>query len=808
MRSDVRYALRSLWKTPRFSLAAVLTLALGIGATTAMFSIVYNVYLRPLAYPQPEQLVFVQESSLRHGGISPTAAATYADWRDQQDVFESIAAAEAWGASLTGTNRPEEVAGLRVSTSLLSVLRVSPMLGRGFEAEDEGTEAGRVVLLSYSLWQRRFGGDASAVGRPVTLNGASYRVIGVMPAEFRFPPFWQTKAEVWAPLITPPQRAHDRAGRSLRVFARLKPGVSLQRANAAMSAIASRIERAYPETNTDRGARVIPLREVVVGPIRQALMVLFGAVAFLLSIACANVANLLLGRASGRQKDIAIRLALGAARGRLVRQLLMESLALSLAGGVLGIAFSGWIVAALQASVADANRFTLPRIQEAGMGGMVLLFSFTISAATGILFGLAPALQSSRPDLHATLKQGGRGNSRHGRTRLRTVLVAGEIAVSLMLLGGAGLMMRSFARLVAVDPGFDPRNVITMRLILTGSPHAAPERRNAFYRQVLDRVAAVPGVESASGINHLPLAGDLWTFSFAVEGRPASPPSQEPSAAFRVIFPGYFHAMRIPLLRGRDFTAHDDAGAGRVVIVNETMARRYWPGEDAVGRRIRLDSNGPWYSVVGIAKDVEQSDWGTTRGNEFYFSQLQNPSDIQRYLTLVVRTAGDPAALTGAIQAAVASLDRDLPVADVLTMQQVVDRAVWQPRFSTTMLGAFAALALVLAAIGIYGVMSYDVGRRTPEIGIRMALGARPVDVLRSVLTEGAKLTAAGTAAGLAGALLLTRYLRTLLYEVSPNDPIVLAGAAALLGWVAMAAVWMPARRATKVHPINALRNE
>src|SRR5436309_2093400 len=390
MRSDLRYALRSLWKTPRFSLVAVLILALGIGATTAMFSVVYNICLRPLAYPQPERLVFVQESSLRQGGISPTAPATYADWRDQQDVFESIAAAEAWGASLTGTNRPEEVAGLRVSTSLLSVLRVSPMLGRGFEPEDEEREAGRVVLLSYSLWQRRFAGDASAVGRTVTLNGASYRVIGVMPAEFRFPPFWQTKAELWAPLATPPQRAHDRAGRSLRVFARLKDGVPLERASAAMSAIASRIERAYPETNTDRGARVLPLQEVVAGPVRQGLIVLFGAVAFLLSIACANVANLSLSRASGRQKEIAIRLALG------------------------------------------------------------------------------------------------------------------EIVVWLMLLGGAGLMMRSVARLGAVEPGFDPRSVVTMRLILTGSPHAAPERRNVFYQQVLDRVAAVPGVESASGINHLP----------------------------------------------------------------------------------------------------------------------------------------------------------------------------------------------------------------------------------------------------------------------------------------------------------------
>jgi putative ABC transport system permease protein len=808
MRSDLWYALRSLFKTPRFSLSAIVVLALGIGATTAMFSIVYYVLLRPLPYPEPDRLVFVQETSLRHGGMNPTAPATYADWRDQQDVFDSIAAAEAWGATLTGTARPEEVAGLHVSTSLLSVLRVAPMLGRGFVPEDETTEAGHVVLLSYRLWQRRFGGDRSVVGQPVTLSGASYRVIGVMPPEFQFPPFWQMKAELWAPLTVPVQRAQDRAGRSLRVFARLKRGVSLERAGAAMSAIAGRIERAYPATNTDTGARVMPLSEVVAGPSRQTLVVLLGAVAFLLLIACTNVANLLLGRASGRRKEIGIRLALGAGRGRLIRQLLFESLAISVAGGLLGVLVAGWTLSAVQASIAEASRFTLPRIQEAGLGGAVLLFGFAVSTLTGMLFGILPALQASRVDLQATLKEGGRGNSQPGRTPLRSMLVTAEIAVSLMLLAGAGLMIRSFTRLGAVDSGFDPSNVLTMRLVLSGSPHAAPERRNVFYQQALDRVAATPGVESVSGINHLPLAGDLWTFGFIVEGRPAPPPSQGPSAAFRVVFPGYFHTMRIPLLSGRDFTARDDANAPRVVIINQTMARHYWPGQDAIGKRIRLGSNGPWFMVTGIARDVEQANWGATRGDEFYFSSWQNPDDIQKYITLVVRTAGDPAALAGAVESAVSSLDRDLPLSDVLTMRQVVDRALWQPRFSTTLLAAFAGLALVLAAIGIYGVMSYDVGRRTQEIGIRMALGARPADVLRSVLAQGARLTAIGTALGIAGALVLTRYLRTLLYEVTPSDPAALAGAAGVLGLVALFAVWAPARRATRVHPIEALRNE
>ena len=813
MFSDLRYAIRSLLKTPRFSLVAVVVLALGIGANAAMFSVVYNVLLRPLSYPQPERLVFVQETSLRRGGLNPTAPATFSDWRDQQHVFQSIAAAELWGASLTGSGagsgRPEEVDGLRVSTSLLSILQVSPVLGRGFVADDEQTEGGRVVLLSHRLWQRRFAGDRSIIGQTLTLSGAIYRVIGVMPPEFQFPPFWAMKAELWVPLVFPPQRLNDHGSRSLRVFARLKDGVSLPQAAAEMSTIASRIERAWPATNSGQGARVVPLGEVVVGQVRPTLVVLLGAVTFLLLIACANVANLLLGRASGRQKEIALRLTLGAGRWRLVRQLLVESVLLSAAGGALGLLLAWWAMHLLTASIGEASRFTLPRYQEIGMSAAVLLFAFAVSTATGVLFGLAPALQFSRPDLHATLKDGGRGSVRLSRSPLRSLLVVGEVAISLVLLSGAGLMLRSFANLGAVDAGFDPHHVLTMRVILTGSRHAAtPESRNAFYRQVLDRVAAVPGVESVSGINHLPLAGDLWTFDFHVEGRPDPPPSDTPSAAFRAVFPGYFHTMRIPVVRGRDFTERDDALAPGVIVVNESMAKRWWLGVSAIGKRIRLHTDDPWYTVVGVVKDVEQDDWGGTARSEFYFPQLQNPVDIQRYLTLVVRTSGDPLPLAGAVQGEVWSLDRDLPIGDVSSMQQVVERAVWQPRFSTTLLGGFAGLALVLAAIGIYGVMSFDVSRRTQEIGIRMALGAKPADVMRSVLGGGGKLAAVGTAIWLAGALALTRFLKTLLYEVSTTDPAVLVGAAAVLGLVALLAVWLPARRATRVDPVVALRSE
>ncbi|SPE33353.1 conserved membrane hypothetical protein [Candidatus Sulfopaludibacter sp. SbA6] len=808
MLADLRYATRSLLKSPRFTAVAVLVMALGIGANAAMFSVVYNVLLRPLAYPRPDRIVFVQETSLRHGGMNPTAPATYTDWRDQQHVFQSIAAAEVWGASLTGAGRPEQVGGLKASASLLSVLGVPPMIGRGFLPEDEQGD-GRVVLLSHGLWQRRFGGDLSIIGRSLTLNGADYRVIGVMPPEFRFPPFWALRTELWVPLVFPPQRSHDRGGRSLRVFARLKDRVSVEQAAAEMSTIARRIEQAYPETNADSGARVMPLTEVVVGQVKPALLVLLGAVAFLLLIACANVGNLLLGRASRRQKEIALRLVLGAGRWRLVRQLLVESVLLSAAGGVLGLLLAYWSVHALSASIAEASRFTLPRYQEIGIGAAVLLFTFAMSSATGILFGLVPALQCSRPDLQAALKDGGHGTSRFSRTPLGSLLVVGEVAISLTLLSGAGLMLRSFARLGAVDAGFDPRHVLTMQVVLRGSPHdVTPERRTAFYRLVLDRVAAAPGVESVSGINHLPLAGDLWTFSFLVEGRPVPAPADVPGAVFRVVFPGYFRTMRIPFVRGRDFNLHDDRSAPRVVVINEAMANRWWPRESAIGKRIRLGHEGPWYTVAGIVKNVEQRDWGASPDSEFYFSQWQDPEDIQHYLTLVVRTAGNPLAMASAIERQVWSLDRDLPIGDVLSLEQVVDRAVWQPRFSTTLLGGFASLALVLAAIGIYSVMSFDVSRRTHEIGIRMALGAKPGDVMRSVLLGGAQLAAMGAAIGLMGALALTRYMKTLLYEVSATDPVALLAAATLLGFVALAAVWLPARRATRVDPMIALRCE
>ncbi len=780
---------------------AIVTLAIGAGANTAMFGVVYNVLLKPLAYPNPERLVFLQESDLRTGNAFPVAPATYADWAAQQHSFQSIASAEAWGASLTGMGRPEQLDALHVSPSLLEVLKTQPALGRGLRPEDD-----HVVLLSDGLWRRRFGGDPQVLGRSLTLNGESYQVAGVMPPGFQFPPFWQEKAQLWAPLVTPPGRLHDRAGRSLRIFARLKSGVSLEQARSEMTAIARRLEIAYPNTNADAGARVMPLDDAVVGKIRPALVALLGAVGFLLLIACANVANLLLARATARRKEIALRIAIGASRGRIVRQLLTESLALSLAGALCGLLVAYTAIHFLAASLPESSHFTLPRYQEIGIGAPVLLFTLAVATLTAILFGLAPALQFSRPDLSGALKDGGRGAPGGARVSLRGVLVVAEVAISIVLLSGAGLMLTSLWKLSAIDSGFDPHNLLSMTVNATGSAYKPVEKRNTLFRAALDRVAAIPGVRVVSAINHLPLAGDQWTFPFLVEGQPLPKPEDIPGAIFRVVFPRYFETMRIRLVSGREFDEHDSASAPGVAVVNQAMARRFWPNIEPIGKRFRIHVSDPWVTIVGVSRDSEQSDWGAPAANEYFFPYAQNPEDFQRYATFVVRTAGDPALLAPEIEKAVWSLDPDLPIAEVQTMDQVVNRAVWRPRFSATLLGGFAALALMLAGIGIYGVVSYGVSQRVREIGIRMALGARPADVLGGVLGEGATLAAAGSAIGIVGSLVLTRYLETLLYHVKSGDPRMLALSAATLAAIALVASWLPARRATRVDPASSLR--
>jgi len=807
---DLRYAARMLRKNPGFGVVAVLTLALGIGANTAIFSVVQAVLLRPLPYKDPNRLVVVMGSSSRHGGQDPAAPGTYYEWRDQNQVFESIAAAEAWGVAMTGGDRPEDVPAMRASASLFDVLGVKPLLGRTLLPEDEPLGKHFVAVLSYSLWQRRFGGDAGVIGTRVTLSGQPYTVIGVMPPSFRFAPFWQTKAELWAPLPYTPERRNNHAGSSLRIFARLKDGVSLGQAQADIETVSRHLEQQDPRNYTDRTARVTPLHEMAVGNVRPALMVLSCAVAFILLIACANVANLMLTRAAARRREMALRLAIGASRPALVRQLLAESGLIATVAGGLGLALAWAGIRALVAATPEQARFALPHQHEIGVSSVALGFTALLSLTTALIFGLLPAIQASKTDPNEALKEGGRGLGTGAGGRLRSVLVTSEIALALMLLSGAGLMIRSFQKLHAIDPGFNPHNVLTMAVSVAGSSHDAASGRTEFYHRLVEQVAGLPGVQSASAVNHIPLAGDQWMFTLSVEGQPPPRPGSEPRVVYRVAMPDYFRTMGIALTAGRDFNDRDRAESPRVAIINETMARRFWPGQEALGKRFRLggaDSTSPWVTIAGIIHDARQGDWAAPPISEMYFPYFQVASP-QAYTTLVIRTAADPAGLTSALQARIWALDKDLPISSLASMDDIVSSSMWQPRFSMLLLGAFAGVALVLAAVGIYGVISYSVGQRTHEIGIRMALGAQPRDVLGLVVRQGAVLATAGLLIGLAGALAITRLLASLLYGVKTTDPLTFFAVSLLLAGVALFASYVPARRASKIDPILALRHD
>jgi putative ABC transport system permease protein len=803
---DVRYGARTLARTPAFTTAAVIVLALGIGANAAIFSVVDAVILRPLPYENPGRLAVIL-----HDGDGPVSPANFADWRDQSRSFESMGAAEYWTPNMTGVDEPEKLWALHVTPSIFPMLGVAPLVGRTFLAEEGERGAEHEVVIAYSLWQRRFGGDPRVVGESITLDGAQYTVVGVMPRDFKFAPFWATKTELWAPLIV--DAANGREASSLRVFARLAPGVSVRQAQSEMATVTARLEREYPGTN--RGITVQSLKEKVVGDIRPALLVELGAVSFVLLIACANVAHMLLARTAARRKELALRAALGASRARVMRQLLIESLLLALLGGGAGSLLALGGIRALVALAPGG----IPRIETIGLDARALLFLLGISLLTGVGFGLVPALRASATDLNDALKEGGRGSTEGiRRNRFRSVLMASEFALALMLLVGAGLMIRSFIALRAIDPGFDPHNLLTMVVPVAGSREAAPERRAIFYEELLQRVRAIPGVVSASAINHLPLAGDEWGRTFRVEGRPLAHQTDAPAATYRVIFPGYFRTMEIPLLRGRDVGESDNLGAPAVVVVNEFLASRYWPGEDPIGKRITLDDperdSVSWLTVVGVVKNAVRGEWSAPEHEEIYLPFLQNRSYLEgsgahvAYQTLVIRTSGEAAALAPAVRHAVWSLDGNLPVSEVQTMDAVVARSTAQPRFNLFLLATFAAVALVLAAVGIYGVMSYSVSRRTHEIGLRMALGARPGDVLGIVVGQAMLLATIGACVGLVGALTLGRFMSSFLYGVQPSDPLTFLAMAVVLGAVALAASYIPARRATRIDPLLALRHE
>ncbi len=799
---DLRYGARMLVQKPGFTLIAVITLALGIGANTAIFSVVNALLLRPLPFDNLDRIVAVFERT-SDAPRNEAAAANYFDWQAQQSVFEHIGMYRWWGANLTGVEMPERVQGFLITASLFDVLGARPALGRGFTPEEEQPGQDRVVILNHGFWQRRFGGDPGIIGRAVSLDGVTRTVVGVMPPEYNYPP----GGEILAPLALTPQQKQSRRNHTYLGVARLKPGVSLEQARADMDTIAARLEQQYPQTNTGWGAAVFPLLDHTVREYRQALLVLLGAVGFVLLIACANLANLMLVRATGREKEIAIRAALGAHRRRIIRQLLTESVVLAVIGGAMGSLLALWGAETLKSAMPDWFAPFIPGWMKIGIDAQALVFTLALSLLTGVAFGLAPALAASRPDLNATLKEGGKSSASFHRRRLRSALAIAQIAISLVLLVGAGLMVKSFLRLITTDPGFNPENVLTMELLLQRARYGEEAQRGDFFRRLLERVEALPGVETAGVVSHLPLGGSNASAGFLIEGRPEPPPGQGFDGRYRVCSPRYFEALGIRLLRGRAFTEQDQEGAMPVVIVNDTLARRHWPNDDAVGNRIRFTGDparNPWMTIIGVVRDVKHTLDGEVRP-EYYLPHAQ---DAWGSMSLVVRAKAEPMALAPAIRNEVRALDNDQPVFLIRTMEQVRAQSVLVQRFAAVALGLFAALALILAMVGIYGVMSYAVAARTHELGIRLALGARPGDVLRLVLRQGLTQTLVGVAIGLTAAFALTRLMSRLLFAVSATDPLTFVVTPLLLTLVALLAALVPARRAMKVDPMVALRYE
>jgi len=804
---DIHYGARMLLKKPGFTLIAMITLALGIGANTAIFSVLNAVVLKPLPFEHAEQLVMAWESNPEKSGFErmPVAPPNYLDWRHQNHVFEEMVALRDQSYTLTGAGDPEQILGDTTTAGLFPLLRVEAALGRTFNADDEKPGQEQVVVISHGLWQRRFGSDAGLIGKTIKLNGKLYTVVGVMPENFHFP---TPEAELWTPLIFKAQDLASRGHKNYLVIGRLKDGVSLQQAQTEIGAITERIKQTDPEKNAGFGASLQSLRETFAEDFTQLVLVLLIAVGFVLLIACANISNLLLARASARQKEMAIRLSLGATRWRIVRQLMTESVLLAVAGGLVGLLLAAWgkdwIV-----MLAPNELF---RVKDLGLDTQVLGFTLAISLLTGFVFGFLPALHASQQNLSEALKESGASaTGSRQRHRARGLLVVSEVALAMILLVGAGLMMKSLLMLRRSNPGFNPRNLLSMTISLPEAKYSDKTKQSAFFQRLLSEVSTLPGVQSAGVTNELPISSSDSITDFIIEGRPAKTSKTDFDAASRrAVNPDYFKTLGIRLLRGRAFTEHDTAQSPRVAIINETLVKRYFGSEDPIGKRLSFDEeNGKrtWCEIVGIVSDVKHLGLREPTPSEMLVPYLQRPEET---MSLAVRTAEgiEPLSLTSAVRHAVQSVDRDQPVYSVETMEQRLANLRASERLIALLIGLFATLATLLSAVGIYGVISYSVAQRTREIGIRLALGAQHRDVLKLVLRQGLETALVGVGVGLLGALTLMQLMKDLLFGVSATDPLTFAAIAALLTGVALLACYIPARRATKVDPMVALRYE
>ena len=807
MFKEIQYAARALLKRPGFSLVAILTLALGIGANTAIFSVVNATLLRPLPFKDPERVVIIWGSLPKLIGTLPNSSANFVNLKAQSQTFERLAAFRSWTWQSTGGAEPELLRGARVSADFFEAVGAGPVLGRVFTPEEDLPNRAPVAIISYDLWQRQFGGDANVIGRTIMLTGQSAMIVGVMPQGFRFPgganmiPGLQFALDndVWMPLAITDEERGRHGNLNLAVIGRLKPGVSSLQGETELRAI----QQSLPLGTIGYSLNAVSLHQQMVGNIRKPLLVLLATVALVLLIACANIANLLLARATSRQKEIAIRAALGAARRRIVGQLLTESLLLSLVGGAIGLLLAVWGNSLLVSLIPR----DVPRIHDTGLDARILLFTFAISVVTGVIFGLVPALQASRVDLNQSLKDGGRDTPGAGQNRLRSLLVVSEVAIALVLLIGAGLLMKSFTRLLDVEPGFNPDHVLTLELQLANLPPSRYESQDEqvkFFEQLFARLQSLPGVENAGGVLSLPLSGASESTDVMLDERPETADTR-PESDYTMVTPAYFSTLQIPLLQGRQFSTHDKKDAPQVVIINDILAARLWPGEDAIGRRLRVGFEKEQREVIGVVGSIKQMALDTPTRPAMYLPHAQAPTNR---LTLLVRTTGEPLAMAAAVREQVRAIDKDVPVTHVQTMEKVLGASVAQPRFSMLLVGLFAGLALVLSTVGIYGVMAYSVSRRAHEIGIRMALGAGAGQVLKLVLKDGMSLAFAGIVLGLLGAFALTRLMASLLFGTSAKDPLTFASVAVFLAVVAFMACYIPARRATKVDPLIALRNE